>query len=143
MNLLTLRAFQFVHPDFDSQGEPGMPLSLTGNLSLVEGHAAIRQSILILLSTVPGERVMRPQYGCDLHRLLFSPNDATTAGLAIHFVRRAIEQFERRVEIQELTAGPSASGSSGPPRLQVDLLYRVKATRRTDRITFHMSLAEE
>jgi hypothetical protein len=56
---------------------------------MVAEQAAVRQSILLLLTTVPGERVMRPDYGCDLQKLVFSPNDATTHGLAIHYVRRA------------------------------------------------------
>ena len=42
---------------------------------------------------------MRPDYGCELHRLVFSPNDDTTAGLAIHYVRRALERWEPRVEV--------------------------------------------
>ena len=54
--------------------------------SMIAGDAAIRQSIILLLTTTPGERVMRPDYGCPLHRLMFQPNDATTAGLAIHYV---------------------------------------------------------
>jgi len=47
-----------------------------------------------------GERVLRPEYGCDLHRLVFSPNDATTAGLAVHYVRAALLRWEPRIEIR-------------------------------------------
>ena len=56
--------------------------SARGRLAMVEGNAAVRQAIQMLLSTAPGERVMRPGYGCDLQRLVFAPNDDTTAGLA-------------------------------------------------------------
>ena len=49
---------------------------------MVQYNDSIRQAILLLFSTRPGERVMRPDYGCDIHRLVFSPNDDTTAGLA-------------------------------------------------------------
>ena len=51
---------------------------------------AVRQALFLLLSTTPGERLMRPGYGSRLHRLVFAPNDDTTAGLAIHYVRQAI-----------------------------------------------------
>src|SRR5262245_66442213 len=85
VNGIRYRAFQFVHPDFDVvEGHPGLQSSPTGALATVEDEASVRQSILLLLSTAPGERVMRPDYGCDLRRLLFEPNDDTTAGLAIH-----------------------------------------------------------
>ena len=42
---------------------------------------------------------MRPDYGCDIHRLIFSPNDDTTAGLAIYYVQRALDRWEPRVEV--------------------------------------------
>jgi phage baseplate assembly protein W len=145
------RAFLFSHPDFDrTRTGSGLSLSPTGGVAMVEGHAAIRQSVLLLLSTMPGERVMRPDYGCELNRLIFHPNDATTAGLAVHYVRRAIERFEPRVEIVELTAGRADRSlrgggeevaASASDRLYIDLVYRVKATRWTDRITLHMSLS--
>ena len=59
-------------------------------LATVEGDDAVRQAILLLLTTRPGERVMRRTYGSLLHRLVFAPNDDTTAGLAIHYVRQAL-----------------------------------------------------
>ena len=62
-------------------GAGGLRLTPAGGVKMLEGDAAIRQSIVVLLSTMPGERVMRPEYGCPLHRLMFAPNDATTAGL--------------------------------------------------------------
>ena len=75
------------------------------------GDEAVRQSILLLLSTIPGERVMRPTYGCHLHRLVFWPNDDTTAGLAIHYVRRAVERFEPRVEVIRVDATRDADAA--------------------------------
>ena len=69
----------------------GLPIALI-IMAFVSGCVllAVRQSILMLLSTRPGERVMPPDYGCPIHRLVFSPNDATTAGLAIHYVRHSL-----------------------------------------------------
>ena len=61
---------------------------------MTSGPDAVRQSILLLLSTRPGERVMRPDNGCDLYRLAFAPSDDMTAGLAIHYVRQAVERWE-------------------------------------------------
>jgi len=128
-----------VHPDFDA-GPPGLCLSASGRLERVDGDAAIRQSVLLLLSTSPGERVMRPEYGCDLRQLIFSPNDATTAGLAIHYVRQAIARWEPRVEVLKLDAG---RGGKDGARLEIHLEYRVRATRRVERLGVSVDLTGE
>lgn len=107
---------------------------------MVDGEDSIRQALLLLLSTMPGERVMRPDYGCDLRRLVFSPVDDTAAGLAVHYVRQAVERWEPRVEIVRLDA---SRNSAEPGRLDVVLEYRVRATRRTDEIGFGLYLTGE
>jgi phage baseplate assembly protein W len=108
-----------------SGAQTGPATSAAGGVELVSGDAAIRQSIMLLLTTVPGERVMRPDYGCPLNRLIFWPNDATTAGLAIHYVRQAIRRFEPRVSIARLDAG---AHPDDPARLLITLEYRVRET---------------
>ena len=133
------RAWRFVHPDFD-QEMPGLHVSPTGGVAMTEDDAAIRQAVLLLLSTRPGERVMRPDYGCNLHRILFWPNDNTTAGLAMHYVRQAIERWEPRVQITRLDA---TRNESDPSRLDIHLEYRLRATQRTDELRISVALHEE
>jgi phage baseplate assembly protein W len=82
---------------------------------------------------------MRPTYGCNLNRLVFEPNDATTAGMAIHYVRQAIQRWEPRVEILQLDAGPDPYDRS---RLEIVLDYRVRVVRITDRIVFPVNLTQ-
>ncbi|HUP20556.1 MAG TPA: GPW/gp25 family protein [Gemmatimonadota bacterium] len=118
----------------------GLRLTPSGSLAMVEGDDSVRQALLLLLSTAPGERVMRPRYGCDLRRLAFSPIDDTAAGLAVHYVRQAVERWEPRVEIVRLDATPHASE---PGRLDVFLEYRVRATRRLAEIRFGLDLTGE
>jgi phage baseplate assembly protein W len=137
------RAWRFVHTDVvRSANAPSGGLQVTprGRIEMVEGDASIRQSLLLLLSTSPGERVMRPDYGCSLRRLVFGPNDETTAGLAIHYVRRAVERWEPRVEVLAVDAGRDPVN---PERLVIALDYRVRATRRTDTIAYQLDLAGE
>ena len=105
---------------------------------MVDGHDSVRQAILLLLSTIPGERVMRPEYGCQLHRLVFSPNDETTAGLAIHYVRQALDLWEPRIDVQRLDAERNAED---PEQLTISLEYRVRATQQTDTTTFSFNLS--
>lgn len=138
------RAWRFAHPDLDASGPldegrafVGLGISEQGRIAMVTDDAAVRQAVLLLISTSPGERVMRPQYGCHIHRLIFSPNDDTTAGLAIHYVRRAISRWEPRVEILALDAGRHADA---PEILNIFLEYRVRATQRTAQLSLALNL---
>jgi Bacteriophage baseplate protein W len=81
---------------------------------------------------------MRPEYGCELHRLAFSPNDDTTAGLAIYYVRRALERWEPRIQLLHVDAGRSPES---PERLDISVEYRVRATQRGDRLVYPFTLA--
>ena len=132
------RAFRFgVTAGEGSADESGLALAPTGRLDMVEGPAAIRQAIRLLLQTSPGERVMRPAYGCDLQKLAFAPNDGTTAGLAIHYVREAVKNWEPRIEVLDLDA---AADPNQPEVLLISLEYRVLATHATDQLNLHVHL---
>ena len=143
MKTARYRAWRFIHPDFDQSEKPaGLVVSSRGGIEMVEGESAVRQSILLLLSTRPGERVMRPNYGCNLQRLVFSPNDDTTAGLAIHYVRQALERWEPRVEIIRLDARRSEDDAV-PGLLEIYLEYRVPATQQTESLAYRFDLTGE
>jgi uncharacterized protein len=124
----------------------GLQVKPSGGVAMIEGDRVVRQAIMMLLSTTPGERVMRPDYGCPLNRLVFEPNDATTAGLAIHYVRQALIRWEPRIEILRLDAGsqqiegsPVAFGDYGN-FLHIRLDYRIRASRRLDQIGMTVDL---
>jgi phage baseplate assembly protein W len=127
-------AFYFgMKADLTEPGGDGLALSPSGGLAMVDGHLSIRQSILTILSTVPGERVLRPDFGCDLYKLVFSPNDDTTAGLAIHYVRKALERWEKRITITRLDAGPHPTH---PEILEITMSYRINSTMKEDHMTY-------
>jgi phage baseplate assembly protein W len=135
------QALRFVVPDLESAPQrTGLRIAPTGGLDTVDGDASVRQAIILLLRTRPGERVMRPDYGCDLHRLVFSPNDDTTAGLAMHYVREAIERWEPRVQIDLLDAG---ADESRPEVLNIFLQYKVTATQGIESLNLPVNLAGE
>jgi phage baseplate assembly protein W len=129
------RAWLFSDPTAPRAGS-GLGVSPRGGAAMIDGEASIRQAILLLLATRPGERVMRPEYGCGIHRLAFMPGDGTTAGLAIHYVRRALERWEPRVDVLDVDA-EAADG-----RLEIHLHYRVRATLRTDRLVVPVSFGQ-
>lgn len=130
------RAVRFVHPDLD-EGAAGLALSTRGSLAMIDSTASVRQALLLLLSTAPGERVMRPGYGCDLGHLVFSPNDDTTAGLAVHYVRRAIDAWEPRIEVLSLDAHRA---EDDPGRLDIELTWRVRSTGARDHLRLSLDL---
>jgi phage baseplate assembly protein W len=64
-----------------------------------EGEENIQQAIWIILATAPGERVMRPDFGCGIHDLVFEVNSSATIGSIIEEVRRALILWEPRIEV--------------------------------------------
>lgn len=137
---MSTRAFRFVGAGFDIELTGGLAVTSSGGVAMVEGDQSVRQALLLMLSTMPGERVMRPGFGSRLHRLVFAPNDDTTAGLAIHYVREAVRRWEPRVEIIDVDAGPDPDA---PFRLLIRLDYRVKASLTTGLLELSVDLEPE
>ncbi|WP_221090722.1 GPW/gp25 family protein [Deinococcus aquaedulcis] len=104
-----------------------------GQLSMVSGERAVTQAILTLLMTARGQRVMRPEYGCRIHELVFAPGDATTLGLASYYVDEALRMWEPRIEVENVQARLDPADSS---RIIVDLLYRLKGTPEPRSLVF-------
>ncbi len=88
----------------------------------------VRQSILLILQTAKGERVMRPEFGAGLHNLIFEPVDPVTTARAKHEVEEALIRFEPRIDVLEVevTVDPKEQY-----KLLINIQYRV---RRTDTI---------
>jgi uncharacterized protein len=132
-----MKAIRFLGAGFDAAVTGGLGLTSAGTLAMTEGDETVRQALFMLLSTTPGERLMRPGYGSRLHRLVFAPNDDTTAGLAIHYVRQAIARWEPRVEVIDVDARPDPDD---PWRLLIRLDYRVKASLSQGVLAFSVDL---
>jgi phage baseplate assembly protein W len=73
-----------------------------GGIALSADTAEIDESIAIILETVPGERVMRPNFGCRIHELAFAPLNESTLGLVEQYVREALGWWEPRIEVNEV-----------------------------------------
>jgi uncharacterized protein len=136
----TYRSFRFQLPGGQDLGVPGLQVAPTGALEMVDGAAAVRQAILMLLATAPGERVMRPDYGCRIHWLAFAPNDDTTAGLAIHYLRQALRRWEPRIDVLDIDARP---GADDPSTLLITVQYRLKATQQLAELEYPFRLPGE
>ena len=101
-----------------------------GRIALAHQGQDIEQAIRIILMTPKGQRVMRPEFGCQVHELTFSPNDATTAGLAAYYVEEALGMWEPRIQVRRVNAQPDPDNRG---RLLIEVEYEIKATydRRT------------
>ena len=84
-------------------------LSDRNRMSLVDDDVDIRQSMYIIINTVPGERVMRPDFGCEIHSLIFWPANEQTAAIAERYVRDALARWEPRAQVQQVKVTPGAT----------------------------------
>ena len=96
-----------------------------GHVSLARREQDIEQAMLLILLTPKGQRVMRPEFGCQIHDLIFAPNDANTAGLATYYVEDALAMWEPRIRVLEVL---TRSDDENPERLLITINYEVKAT---------------
>jgi len=101
-------------------------LDASGQLALTTLDQHVRQSIELIIGTVRGERVMRPDFGAGLHELVFEPVSASTVTLVAHEVREALILSEPRIDVLGVTVTPD---DRQPGLLRISLSYRV---RRTD-----------
>ncbi len=97
----------------------------SGAIAFTSGGADIDGSLRMILMTAPGERLMRPQFGCRIWDLLFEPVNANTIGLMSEAVRDAVSQWEPRVDLESVRVDPDPADSA---KVLIHLTYRVRAT---------------
>ena len=96
-----------------------------GTIRLSEYEQDIQQSIWIILSTSKGEGVMRPEFGCGIHDLVFEVINTTTLTAIEEGVLEALALFESRIEVKQVKA-LSNGGLDGQLRISID--YEVRGT---------------
>jgi phage baseplate assembly protein W len=113
-----------------------MPVDLDPRTGLVQSVAYeedIRQSILIILETSPGERVMRPNFGCGIHDLVFEAIDSTAIQRIRSVVTEALRRCEARIDVLNVTVEDAATAQG---KLLIQLEYRVRKTNQTGNLVF-------
>ncbi|MEM8596240.1 MAG: GPW/gp25 family protein [Pseudomonadota bacterium] len=106
---------------------------------LLGGPEKIEQSIRLILFTAPGERVLRPEFGCGLQTLLFRPNTVTLRSQIEDSVREAITRYEPRVDViaVEVETAPSA-----PTLIDLHIAYRLRETNQVFNKIYPLVLSE-
>jgi len=113
-----------------------MPVELdprTGLVRSVEYEEDIRQSIFVVLETAPGERVMRPNFGCGIHELVFTAVDSTAVQRIRSVVEEALRRCEARIEVLGVTVDEAATSEG---KLLVEIEYRVRKTNQVGNLVF-------
>ena len=105
----------------------GWPLGVdhTGAIALSDGAADLDSSIELVLMTAPGERLMRPQFGCRIWDLLFEPVTGNLLGLIAEAVRDALAQWEPRIVVDEVKPEPDPDNHA---LVRIQVAYRVRST---------------
>jgi hypothetical protein len=94
-------------------------------IALARAEESVRQSIWMILSTSPGERVMRPDFGCGLQDAVFGVNNAGTASAISGTVREALALWEPRIDVLDVYAAPDAANAN---LLLIEINYQVRST---------------
>jgi phage baseplate assembly protein W len=105
----------------------------TGGIALVTREREIEQAIQLILQTSPGERPMRPEFGCRVSDHVFGPANASTAGMLTYEVRRALDRWEPRIDVEEVTVSFDAVDLG---TLYIDVRYVIRATNDVRNLVF-------
>jgi phage baseplate assembly protein W len=111
-----------------------------GGLALAHGERDLEQAIQIILETAPGERVMRPEFGCRANEMLFEPRNSATETRMQQYVEQALRRWEPRIEVQEVNvfADEALDGA-----LMVEINYIIGATHNERSIVYPFFLVGE
>lgn len=100
------------------------PIFTRTGVEMVSDEQDIEESLHILLSTEIGERVMQPQYGCNMHRLVFEPLDTSLQAYMEDLIRTAILYFEPRIILNSVTLEPQVNEG----RIDINIDYTIATT---------------
>lgn len=93
------------------------------HMALTDYDSEIKQSIFVILNTAPGERVMRPDFGCRIHEAIFAPANHATAAMVETYVKEALGRWEPRINLRRVLVTPSPEHSGA---LLIEIEYQIK-----------------
>jgi uncharacterized protein len=111
-----------------------------GGLALSTGHTDIEEAIDVILGTAPGERPMRPEFGCGVHNYVFDTIDAYTLGRIDYEIRAALDRWEPRIDVVDIQ--PDLSRQSEGV-LMLDITYSIRATNDIRNLVYPFYLIPE
>jgi phage baseplate assembly protein W len=128
--------------DFAGRGW-AFPLRIDGSgaFALSSGEQDVEEAVRLILGTAPGERPMRPRFGCAIHDLVFDTMDARLAGRVAAEVTASLTRWEPRIEVESVVAQPDPTAAHV---LRIAVSYRLRATNDRRNLVFPFySIPEE
>jgi uncharacterized protein len=123
-------------------------LNSRGGIEISGQEKKIKESIYMILGTQPGERLMRPTFGCNLQSLIFAPNTKATANLARHYIEEALRTCEPRIIVEEVTVKNEYLTVQNEREerhtnvLSISIRYRIKATYEVQNLVYPFYLEQ-
>jgi phage baseplate assembly protein W len=118
-----------------------------GGLALAHEDEDVREAIQVILGTAPGERPMRPEFGCGIHDHVFESVDAYLVGRIEKEVRIALDRWEPRIEVLtvEMSVERTTQGGVLDEVVVIDIQYKLRATNDVRNLVypFYVIPAEE
>lgn len=113
--------------------------TVSGQIRVSEYEEDIREAVRIIIGTAPGERVMRPDFGCGIHQYVFAHPDVSTLTLAAASVKEALIRWEPRIAVREVTA---LVPEQKPNCLEIHVEYQVRSTNSRFNLVYDFYLTE-
>jgi phage baseplate assembly protein W len=110
-----------------------------GEVAMARHEDSVSQSIWLILKTRPGERAMRPDFGCGLDDSVFATVSAHTAGSVTSEVTRALTVWEPRIELLGVEVAPD---ERAPSTLLIEIAYRTLATNNVFNLVYPFYLEQ-
>ena len=110
-----------------------------GDIELSSAEDNIRQSVRIIIGTAKGERVMRPDFGCEVHDYVFAAADPATLSMVEDAVEDALVQWEPRIDVERVEAAPDEENHN---RVLVEIDYWVRETNSSANMVYPFYLNE-
>jgi phage baseplate assembly protein W len=128
------------HDDFIGKGwDFPIRVNAKGGLGWSSGPDRIQNAIWIILKTSLGERVMRPQFGARVNEFVFQPNSSVVRTDLVAAIRRALLQWEPRIDLEAVRAQPV---ENEPSQVLISIKYRLRTTNQSFNIVYPFYLGE-
>jgi phage baseplate assembly protein W len=110
-----------------------------GNVKMEEADDNIEKSVRMILGTAKGERVMRPEFGCEIHDLVYSSLSPTTLNRIEDSVRTALVRWEPRIDVEDIDAAPAPSE---PGKVLIEIEYWIESTNSHSNMVYPFYVQE-
>lgn len=95
-----------------------------GNIASSSYEKSVEESIRIILGTTPGERVMRPDFGCKINDIVFAPDSSKTVSLAEHYIEEALVKWEPRIILKSVSG---LQDEDNPGLINIHIDYEIRS----------------